>query len=57
MLNHPRKRKPSPTELTWEEKNPIDYLYCSSEAIKRLREIVERKAQLLYRTEKKASSY
>ena len=42
MLRHFRKREPNLIELTWEEKNPTDYLYCSSKAIKHLREMVER---------------
>lgn len=41
-MKHFRKREPSPTELTWEEKNPTNYLYCSSEAIEKVREMVER---------------
>lgn len=36
MLKHFKKGEPVPTELTWEEKNPINYLYRPSEAISRL---------------------
>lgn len=28
-------------ELTWEEKNPINYLYYSSDALERLKEILK----------------
>jgi len=42
ILKHLRKREPSPTELAWEEKNPTNYLYCSSEAVEKVREMVER---------------
>ncbi len=36
MLKHFKKGELVPTELTWEEKNPINYLYRPSEAISRL---------------------
>lgn len=39
MVRRFRKRNSSPTELTWEEKNPITYLYSSSDTIERLRKI------------------
>jgi len=42
ILKHFRKREPSSTELTWEEKNPTSYLYCSSEVIEKVREMVEK---------------
>jgi hypothetical protein len=38
MLKHFKKGELVPTELTWEEKNPINYLYRPSEAISRLQE-------------------
>ena len=37
MLKHFKKGELVPTELTWEEKNPINYLYRPSEAISRLK--------------------
>jgi len=40
MLKHFEKREPVPTELTWEEKNPTDYLYRPSEDILWLRQRV-----------------
>ena len=39
MVKRFRKRNSIPTELTWEEKNPITYLYSSSDSIERLRRI------------------
>jgi len=36
MLKHFKKGESVPTELTWEEKNPTNYLYRPSEAISRL---------------------
>lgn len=36
MLKHFKKGELVPTELTWEEKNPINYLYRPSEAITKL---------------------
>jgi len=33
MSNHFEKREPVPTELTWEEKNPTDYIYRPSEDV------------------------
>jgi len=36
MLKYFKKGELVPTELTWEEKNPINYLYRPSEAISRL---------------------
>lgn len=33
MLKHFEKREPVPTELTWEEKNPTDYIYQPSEDV------------------------
>ena len=38
MLKHFKKGELVPTELTWEEKNPTNYLYRPSEAISRLQE-------------------
>lgn len=36
MLKYFKKGESVPTELTWEEKNPTNYLYQPSEAISRL---------------------
>ena len=41
-----RKRKPSPTDLTWEEKNPINYLYHPSLSIERLKEISKKEQKM-----------
>jgi len=38
-----RKRRHIPTELTWEEKNPTDYIYRPSEAMLRLRKEFKKK--------------
>lgn len=40
MLRRFRERNSCSTELTWEEKNPINYLYSFSNAIERLRKMV-----------------
>jgi len=54
MVKRFRKRNSIATELTWEEKNPITYLYSSSDGIKRLREInVIRKEGSASTTDKK----
>lgn len=44
-LNRHRKKKSVKTELTWEEKNPTDYLYHSSKEIKWLRKKVEKETK------------
>jgi len=41
MLKHFREKEPPPTELTWEEKNPTDYVYRPSEAMQRWQEKAE----------------
>ena len=41
MLNHYRRREPIPTDLSWEEKHPVTYLYEPSEAMKWLQQRVE----------------
>jgi hypothetical protein len=38
MLKHFKEREPIPTELSWEEKNPINYLYQPSKDILWLRQ-------------------
>ena len=40
MLQRFNRGNPVRTELTWEEKNPADYRYEPSRAIKRLEKIV-----------------
>ena len=43
MLKRFKKMKPIPTELSWEEKNPINYLYKPNKAILWLRQNTKRK--------------
>ena len=40
-----KNRKPVPTDLSWEEKNPTDYLYRPSKAIMRLRKEAEKESK------------
>ena len=44
MINYFKNGK-APTELTWEEKNPTDYIYKPSEAISWLQERVAKSAK------------
>ena len=36
MLSQTSKRKPFKKELTWEEKNPVSYVFCPSEVFEEL---------------------
>ena len=40
-----QKRKRNPTQLSWEEKNPSDYVYRPSKAMKRLRKKLKEKGE------------
>jgi len=44
--SHIRRRTSSPTALTWEEKNPTDYIYRPSRAMKELRRLIDKKKKL-----------
>lgn len=44
MVKHFRNGELVPTELTWEEKNPTDYVYRPSEAISWLQKRVAKSA-------------
>lgn len=54
LYKHFRHYKdPLPSALTWEEKNPTDYLYHETEAVKRLEKTVEELQKLAERESKK----
>jgi len=44
-----------PTELTWEQNNPINYLYSSSDAVEQLRRMGNGSMGYNHRTEAKGS--
>jgi len=36
-------REPGPTDLTWEDKNPVDYLFHSTVDLSKLKTIIKKK--------------